>query len=425
MDRLDELLEHIKIPRFVKVGCTFDKKCIEQPAQAMAQELQCSGLLSRIKPGTRICITAGSREVANAAALLGAVVEQVKAAGGEPFLIPAMGSHGGATAEGQLEVLRGYGITEQTVGAPIYSSMDTVEIGVSVDGLPVHMDYFAAQADGIIVVHRIKPHTDFRGKIESGLMKMITIGMGKQHGANICHCAGPARMSHNVVGIARVVLEKKPVLFGIAILENAYHQTCHIEAVAAEDIERREGELLCEAKRLMPRIPFEKADTLIVDEIGKDVTGAGMDPNVTGRSCVLGRWEPNFETIMVRDITEKSHGNGTGLGNADVTTRRAYQKFDMAATYPNCITARDSIGSKIPVVMENDRLALQFALQICFDLDWEAGARIVWIRNTLSLGEYYISEALMEQAAHTEGMTLLSLPMELHFDDEGNFSGLE
>ena len=345
-----KLLANDVLPRFAKIGYHIEEGSITDIDQAIREAVKSRLLTMRIERGARIAITAGSREINHMPDIFRSIVAVVKEAGGDPFLVPAMGSHGGATAEGQYELLRGYGITEEYVGCPIKSSMETVEIGTSPSGLPVHIDKNASKADGIILVGRIKPHTDFRGKVESGLMKMMAIGLGKQYGAMTCHKRGIENMAKNVWEFGSTILEKVNILFGVYIIEDFYHNTYKVGAIPAERIPEEEPELLIEAKRLIPGIPFDKVDTLFVQEIGKDISGAGMDPNVTGRSGNLGIWKPNAQVIVVQDITEKSHFNGAGLGLADVTTQRAFTKFNFEMTYPNGITSCDVFGMKIPPV---------------------------------------------------------------------------
>lgn len=424
MSIFDELLADNQVPKFVRVHHEMDHSHIEDIEASVAQALRREGTLDRIKPGDSVCITAGSRDVANIARIIRAICDEVKTVGGKPFIIPAMGSHGGANALGQRRIIEGYGITEEAMGVPIKASMDTQVIAYSENGLQIHLDKFANAADFLIPVGRIKAHTDFRGEVESGICKMIVIGMGKQHGAYQCHKLGFKNMAHNVKEFARCVIEKKPNMFAIGLIENAYHQTCRIEAIPADRILEEEPPLLEYAKSRMARIPFDKADILIVDETGKDISGAGMDPNVTGRSPVLGISRPYFQRIAVLDLTDASHGNFGGLGSADVTTQRLYKKIDFEQTYPNGITAAEPLAVRLPAVMPSDRTAIQFALRTATDCDWKSGPRVVWLKNTLSLSEFYISEALVEDAQKLDSVTILSQPQEIVFDEDGNIQTL-
>lgn len=425
MNIFDQLLEDNIIPKFVRVRHEMDHSHIEDIAGAVAEALKRNGTLNQIRPGNTVCITAGSRDVANIDKIIRAVCDQVKAVGGKPFIIPAMGSHAGANAKGQRSIIEGYGVTEEAMGAPIKASMETEVLAYSKDGLEIHIDKYANAADYIIPIGRIKAHTDFRGPVESGICKMLVIGMGKQHGAYQCHKLGFKSMAANVMEFASAIIEKKPNMFALGVIENAYHQTCRIEAVPAAKILEEEPVLLEYAKSRMARIPFEKADILFVDESGKDISGAGMDPNITGRSPVLGVSTPYFQRIAVFDLTDKSHGNFGGLGSADVTTRRLYKKIDFEQTYPNGITSAEPVSVKLPVIMPSDKTAMQFALRTATDCDWEKGARIVWLKNTLSLSEFYISEALVEDVRCIKNVEIVSEPMEVIFDEDGAVKGLK
>lgn len=420
MSNLNQLLDQVVIPDFFKVRYEMPQKSLTDIPASMNQALEQSHVLCRIKKGMRIAVTAGSRQMGQYPLLVRALLDRLRECEAEVFLVPAMGSHGGASAKGQRAVLAKYGITEETMGVPVYSSMETVSLGFAKNGMEVRMDRFAYEADGIVVFNRIKAHTGFRGPIESGLMKMIAIGLGKQHGAGICHSDRPENMSENIRQIASHAIERAPILFGVGVIENAFHMPYRIRAMVAEDIWQEEQKLLLEAKLLMPRIPFEKADVLILDEIGKDIAGEGMDPNITGRSFFIGNKAPYFESIAVLDITEASDGNGTGIGNADVISRRAFDKFRMDITYQNCITSRDAKSTKIPVTMPNDRLVLQYALQICYGIDKEKGPRIVWLKNTLRLDTFYLSAAMLEEARNNSAIEVQGETSSVVFDENGN-----
>ena len=425
MSIFEALLQHDRVPNFYRVENTRSAPKLEDVAAETRRVMQESGTLEQLKPGQSVCIAAGSREIANIALIVRTVCEVVREHGAEPFIIPAMGSHAGAQAEGQKKILADFGITEEYTGAPIRSSMETVQVGVTKPhGFPARIDRYAAEADWIIPIGRIKPHTDIRGPIQSGILKMIVIGMGKQHGAYQCHKLGFKSMAANVKEFAGAIIEKKPNMFAIGLIENAYHQTCRIEAIPAGRILEEEPPLLDYAKSRMAKIPFDQADILFVDETGKDISGAGMDPNVTGRSPVLGISRPFFQRIAVFDLTDKSHGNFGGLGSADVTTQRLYRKIDFEQTYPNGITAAEPLAVRLPVIMPSDRTAMQFALRTATDCDWSKGPRIVWLKNTLSLSEFYISEALIPDAEALDNVTVVSEPMDVIFDEEGNVKEL-
>lgn len=422
----DELLQKTEMPEMIPISYHVPTGNIvaEQIPGIIRESLHERHLLERIEAGKSVALTCGSREICNIDIIMRSVIEVMKEQGAAPFIFPAMGSHGGASADGQKEILAGYGVTEETMGVPIKACMDTVILGNTENGLEVHFDKYAYEADYIIPIGRIKPHTDFRGKIESGLMKMLTIGCGKQQGANICHTLGFPMMSENVIQIARVILEKCNVPFGIGIIEDAFHGTYKIQAIPGECIEKEEEQLLIEAKSLIPGIPFEKVDVLVLDEIGKDVSGAGMDPNVTGRSSMLGRWKPFIERIVVLDLSEKSHHNGCGIGGADITTQRFFEKMDFEVSYPNGITSHDPNSMKIPPVMPNDICAVKMALQTCMEYDRTIGHRMVWLKNTLHLKSFYISKALLKEAEKNPSITIEGSAFQIPFNKDGNVTWL-
>lgn len=424
MNIFDQLLADNQIPKFVRVRHEMDRGHIDDIEGAVAQAMQREGTLDRIKPGDSVCITAGSRDVANIARVIPRHLRSGQVRRRASVHHPRHGSHAGAKAEGQRGIIEGYGVTEEAMGAPIRATMDTEVIAHSKSGLEIHLDKYANAADFLIPVGRIKAHTDFRGEVESGICKMLVIGMGKQHGAYQCHKLGFKSMAANVKEFAGAIIEKKPNMFAIGLIENAYHQTCRIEAIPAGRILEEEPPLLDYAKSRMAKIPFDQADILFVDETGKDISGAGMDPNVSGRSPVLGISRPFFQRIAVFDLTDKSHGNFGGLGSADVTTQRLYRKIDFEQTYPNGITAAEPLAVRLPVIMPSDRTAMQFALRTATDCDWSKGPRIVWLKNTLSLSEFYISEALIPDAEALDNVTIVSEPMEVIFDEEGNVKEL-
>ena len=420
MSTIDRLLDPIPIPRLVKVRQSFERPQVADVAGELVHKLGAAGAFARVKKGDRVAITAGSRGITGLPLVLKTIASEIRKAGGEPFLFPAMGSHGGATAEGQRDMLAGMGITEETVGAPIRASMETVEIGVSSNGFPVHLDRFAAEADGIVVVNRIKPHVAFRGPCESGLMKMIVIGMGKQKGADTCHELGFGTMAENLQTMGRVTLAKAKVLCGVALLENAYHETARVEVLPGDEIPVREPALLEEAWRLYPRLYFDRLDVLIIDEIGKDISGTGFDTNVVGRyhtPYVSGG--PTITRIACLDITARSHGNANGLGILDFTTRRAFDKFDFDNTYPNSLTSTVPTSVKIPMVLKSDRQAIQAAIKTCNILK-KAEVRLARIRNTVALDEIAVSENLLAEVRSNARLAVAGEPFALGFDANGN-----
>ena len=408
-------------PEMIRVRQVLDVPRVENIEETVDRELGSLNGLG-IKRGDRIAVTAGSRGVANIVRILRRVVQKIREAGGEPFLIPTMGSHGGGAAEGQIDVLRSLGVTEESTGAPIRSSMEVVEIGKSRFGFPVLVDRYAAGADGIVVLNRIKPHTEFEGPIESGLMKMMAIGMGKHKGCFEVHRQTVQFGYREVIPeIGSIILGKLPVLFGLAIVENVYDETALIRAVPASKILETEKELLSLAKNLMARLPFDKIDVLVVDEMGKNVSGTGMDTNVIGRIMFIGEKEPErprITRIVVLDLTEATHGNGVGIGLADYTTRRLVEKLDLSVTATNAITAMTPEKGRIPLAMATDQEAVNAAFQTIGAVQPEE-AKVVHIRNTLELGEMEISRALMKESQGKAEIQPLREIGPLHFDASG------
>jgi hypothetical protein len=417
---IEELLKDIQIPRFVKV-----KQILPHPPEVdveaeIRRQLAEKKFLFALKKGASVAIAVGSRGIANLPLAVKVLGQEIRAAGGEPFIVPAMGSHAGATAEGQAAMLRGMGYTRENVGMDIRSSMDTVELGKTQSGMPVLLDRIAHEADAIVITNRVKPHVCFRGPYESGLMKMITIGLGKQQGADIAHNLGFGKMPEHVPEIARAALKKMNLLFALGLVENAFHETCAAALLAPEEIETEEPRLLNLARENCPKLYFETLDALIIDEIGKEISGSGFDTNVVGRyhsAWISGG--PKITRLLILDISAKSKGNGNGLGMADFTTRRAAEKFDFTQTYPNTLTATLTGGVKIPMVLPNDRQAIQSCIKTCNLFDWNA-ARIARIHNTLCLTEIEVSENILPDIANDSRFEVLGEPYELAFNAEGN-----
>lgn len=414
---LREVLSKVEIPRMFRVRQALPKDKIEDVSACLREKIEKEELKSRIRPGMRIVLTGSSRQISNMALVLKELASFVKEQGGIPYVIPAMGSHGGATAEGQREILESYGITEAFLGCPIYSSMETVQVGALEDGDEVRMDKFAYEADGIILVGRVKAHTAFRGPYESGLVKMAAIGLGKRAGADSIHRSGFGVMGERMPKYAKVVFEHSHILFGVALIENAYDETCRIEAIPAERIFDEEPALLQYAKERMPRILFPETDVLVVHEIGKNFSGSGMDPNVTGTfGTPYASGGIKKQRVAVLDLSPESHGNFIGLGKADVTTKRAFEKLDTNSTYFNMITSTVLEVGKIPMVLETDKMALQTALKTLTGVEKDR-IRIVYLKNTLSLDTILISEAMLEEARLREDIEILEEPHPLHFDE--------
>lgn len=417
---IQDMLAPIPIPNMVRIKQKFDDSKLADPVAVLREELEKPGAMDSIQPGQRVAVAVGSRGVANIAAFTKTVVDAIKAAGAHPFIVPCMGSHGGATAAGQAEVLKHLGIDETTMGAPVESSMEVVQIDRMENGLPVYVDKITYEkADAIIVINRVKPHTAFRGPIESGIMKMISIGLGKQKGAEACHQLGFKYMAEFVPQMAQLMINKLPIVFGVAAVENAYDETCHVEVLPAAHIYEREVELQSMAKSRMPKLLFDQIDVLVIDYIGKNISGDGMDPNVTGRyPTPYASGGPDVNKMVVLDVTKESKGNANGVGTADFTTRRLADKMDFEATYLNGLTSTVCAPTKLATTLESDELAIKAAVKTCNVLDFST-CRLVRIRDTLHLGEIEISVPLLEEARKHPGIEIISEPYAWTFDSEG------
>jgi hypothetical protein len=406
------------LPTMLRLRQTFARPRVTDVPGVVARSLEAAGL--PIKRGDTVAVGAGSRGIANVDVIVGATVRWLLDLGARPFVIPAMGSHGGGTAEGQLSVLEHYGITEATMGCPVRATMDVTQVGEAL-GLPVWLDRHAAEADWIGLVNRIKPHTDFKGSIESGLFKMMTIGLGKWKGAVQYHRANVSHGYETVItAVGREMLAKARIGFGVGIVENGYDETAQIEAFSAGELEAGERRLLKSAREWMARLPFSAIDVLIVEQIGKNISGSGMDTNVIGRPTNPFEpfpADPKILWIVALDITEESYGNATGLGNADFTTRRLVDKIDMKATLINCITACAPWGARVPATYETDREAIETALD-CIGLTPPERARVVRIKNTLMLGELEVSDAFAAEVARRSDLTIVG-EAPLRFDVTG------
>lgn len=414
-------LPHKAAPRVFRAKQFLATNHIPQVRGETRQKLLLSDLRERIAPGARIAITAGSRGIGGFVELLAGIVDAVKECGGIPFLIPAMGSHGGATPEGQREILRLLGVNERTVGAPIEATMETVELGTAENGAIAHLDKFAYEADGIIVLGRVKTHPESAGELASGLLKMATIGLGKQHGA---HQAHSHELWNSVRAVPKLQLAKSNILCGVAVVENGYRQPAVIEIVPPDYEAWLEADtrLLKVAKSYLATIPFQDLDVLVVDEIGKNVSGAGMDPNVIGHWRITGGARtPNFRRIVALSLTEPSLGNGIGIGLADFTTQRFLDAYDPAVSYVNILTASEPGGNTregpLPLVLASDRDAIEVAL---FSSLAGASPRLCRIKNTGALDEFWASEALFDEVKENPKMTIIEPPAPMAFDENGN-----
>jgi hypothetical protein len=410
------------LPKMYRIRQRFEDTKIENIGATVKAELHQLSLTA-IKPGQRVAITAGSRGIANIADILKAVVDLVKSFDAHPFIFPAMGSHGGATAAGQVAVLEQLGVTESFLNAPILSSMDAEEIARTADNVPVYVDKHALAADHIVVVNRIKSHTKFKAPIESGLMKMMAIGMGKLKGAEFYHKAAVQYTFPKIITDAgRLVIRKTPVLCALGVIENAYGQTAQLAAMKPEAIENREKELLLLSKKMMAKLPFNDIDLLIVDEMGKDISGVGIDPNVTGRNRdLLGVFDHPVQVkrVFVRDLTAKSKGNAIGIGLTDITTCRLVDKIDYAATYKNCITGISLEKGAVPMHFETDREAIEVGLG-SIGLIPPSQSKIVRIKNTNRLEIVEVSEAYTAELKKRSDLEILGEPQSMVFNVKDN-----
>jgi hypothetical protein len=412
----------LPLPRMVLVRQKFPDEQIADIPGEVSRLIRLDGRTSRIRAGSRIAVAVGSRGIHAIDRITKAVIDEINRLGANPFVVPSMGSHGGATAEGQRKILATFGITEETMGVPVVSSMDTVQVGSLEDGTPVWLDREAMASDGIVVVNRIKPHTAFVGDYESGLLKMVAIGLGKHRGATDFHSCGMDRFGELLPKLGRVVLEKAPILFGLAVIENAYERPARFEVVWGEDMIGREPELLKEARALMPRIIPGEIDVLVVHEIGKEISGSGMDPNITGRSSSPFFKRENslkVQRIVVLNLSKTSGGSAMGIGLADFTTDRAVKAMNIDTTWINCITAGVTASGKIPIHMPTDREAILLALKTCARVR-HPQSRIVWIRNTLALDRIRVSEPLLGQLKGHPQIEIAGAPAPMPFDGEGN-----
>jgi hypothetical protein len=408
-----------QFPRMVRIKQQFGGPMLTDVAAAVREAL--GALALPIRAGQSVALTAGSRGIVNIDVIVRATVEHLTALGARPFIIPAMGSHGGGTADGQRAVLEHYGVTEAAMGCPIRATMDVVQVG-TVEGLPIWVDRYAAEADWIGVLNRVKPHTGFSGAIGSGLFKMMTIGLGKHRGAVQAHRAN-IRLGYEamITALGREMLRVAPIAFGLGIVENGYDETALVRAFRPAELEAGERALLGHAKAWMARLPVDRLDLLIVDEMGKDISGTGMDTNVIGRHTTFFErpfTSPRITFIVACDLTPNSYGNASGIGLADFTTRRLADKIDWEPTYVNALTACSPGGPKLPPVCDTAQDAIAVALA-CLGLERIEDARVVRVQNTLRLAEVEVSEALLPELAARADLTRLGEPAPLVFGPDG------
>ena len=414
-----EGMEDVRIPKMFRIKQFYNgSRIMDIPSHIRGQMKGNIGDHEHFR-GKKLCITAGSRGIPDLDVIIKTVVDVLKEWGAEPFIVPAMGSHGGATAEGQSEVLAEYNITEASMGVPIKSSMDVVLIGELPDGTPLFCDRYAAGSDGIVILNKVKPHTDFRAKHESGLAKMLAIGLAKHVGASQFHMKGVATFAERIPQVCEVFLKNLPIAFGVGIVQNAYDKISHIEIMEKEHILEKDAELLVFAKAGIPHFKIPHIDVLIIDKIGKNISGNGADPNVTGRNGV-GGFEGilDLQKLFIRGLTEETHHNACGISMADVTTRRCLNSVDFESTWVNVVTSTILNGGKIPVYQETDRDALMLAIRTCNDIDFK-NPRIVRIKDTLSMEFIEVSEAYLDACQSHPEIEIISQPRELEFDADG------
>jgi hypothetical protein len=418
-EEIEELLDEVEPPRVALVERLVDAP----PALADIHAAVGEALRSVELPTGTVAIGVGSRGVGGISDVVAALVGFLKEAGANPFIVPAMGSHGASTAEGQARVLAHLGVSEETVGCPVRATMESVKLGETPGGIAVYMDRNAYEADSVIVVNRIKPHTAFRGSVESGPTKMLAIGLGKQKGAHSVHAAGWGNIHETIPQAARVAVETGKVAFGLAVLENPDEKPYKVAAIPAANLEEAEAPLLEQAKRNLLRLPFEAMDVLVIDEIGKNISGDGADPNVTGRyPTPYATGGPEVELMVFLGLTEETGGNANGLGAADVVTERLVSGMNRAATYLNALTSTAPNPVKIPMVMPTDRMAIAAALTMCAGTS-PPEARLVRIKNTLRLRRMWVSEALLGEVERDEKLNLVEDLQPMRFDADGSMLG--
>ena len=412
------------LPRFCRVRQKFDSHQIVDIPDAVRKQLASLRLKDHIREGDSVAVTAGSRGIANIVEITRSTIDFLQEIGAKPFVVPAMGSHGGGTAEGQVKVLASLGMTPDSLGCEIRASMETVTVCEHRLGFPIHFDRNAFEADHVLVVNRVKAHTGISGPLESGLVKMLLIGLGKHEGAKIYHRAMEDHSFQEIVeSVVGPVLSKCKILGGLGIVENALEQTAEIRGLAAEEILREEPKLLDLAKLLMARLPFEALDLLLVDFMGKNISGTGMDTNVVGRksndNTAMPGETPRIKRICVRDLTEKTGGNATGIGIAEFCRSQLVAKINQRITAINCVTALHPTGAMIPVHYPTDREMLEVAGST-LGLTPLENCRMVWIENTLHLDEFECSEAAAAILKNHSGIESIGQPREIPFDSDGN-----
>ncbi len=416
MDAVRSLIENIDIPPMYRVRQQFYVNPLDDVEQSCTEQIGALSRLQKLDKGAHIAIAVGSRGISNISLITASVVKALKDLGFEPFIVSGMASHGKATDEGQTELLAELGVTEEAVGCPVRASVEVVEIGTIASGLKVYMDRIASEADGIVVINRIKTHTAFHADYESGLVKMLAIGLGNDIGAKSCHQLGFGKMAENIVAMTRMKLEKLPVLFGVAVIEDGVENVSKIEVVDADDILDREPELLKISKSYMPSIGIDQIDVLVVDRMGKEISGDGMDPNITGRYATpYAHGGPNVSKLAILSVTEKSHGNVIGVGQADLCTKRLFEAAELETTYVNSLIATVTSVARLPMILPTDHDAIKAAILTCNIMDFSR-VRMVRIRDTLHLGEMLVSEALVDEVSAKKNVVSVEGPLEMKFE---------
>src|SRR5918995_5832396 len=411
---IKEILKGVEPPRVALVEQRVDAPAALEEIEESVRE----ALRSVQLPSGTVAIGVGSRGVGGLGPIVAALVQVLKEAGAEPFVVPAMGSHGASTAEGQAEVLKHLGVSEEEVGCPVRATMETVLLGETPSGVEVFMDRHAYEADAVILVNRVKPHTAFRGRVESGPTKMLAIGLGKQKGAHSVHSAGWENLHRTIPEAARVAVESGKVAFGLAVLENPDEEPYKVVAIPAEKLEEGEAPLLEEAKKNLMRLPFDVLDMLVVDEIGKNISGDGADPNVTGRyPTPYATGGPEVGRMVFLSLTEETGGNANGVGMADVVSECLASRMDRSATYLNALTSTTPQPVKLPMVMPTDRLAIAAALEMCAGVS-PKDARLVRVKNTLKLRQMHVSEAVLTEVEKDERLRVVEEPEPMRFGED-------
>lgn len=418
----------MKLPTMVKIRQDFEDNSIQDIEGQVKVQLEKAGIRKLVKPGQKIALPMGSRAVSNIARIIKATIETLQACQADPYIVLGMGSHGGATVEGQLKIAEKFGVTERTMGIPIKAAMEVVQLGTTAAGVPVFIDRYASESDGIIVIHRVKPHRHIMGTHQSGLLKMLTIGLGKLKGAATVHSFGWENFQQNIPQVASLVLQKAPVILGLALVENGFAKTAIIEAVKPENFIERDAALLQLSLKMLPRIPFDKIDVLVVKEMGKNMP---PDTDIIGRPILKYYTEvikPNPTRTVILDLHDDSMGNAVGMGSFHYTTQRLFKKIDFRVTAINSIAGNVPEAGMVPLPLENDRQAIEAALQNAGFPDVQGirdveEAKLVVIKNTMEMQAMYASRCLVKEIKDSQKVKVVGEPFELSFDKEGNLIG--